>query len=89
MKIDEKVWANASAALVGVIYLACGLLVAIAPNFMMAVARSWFHGIDLTQNWSGRAFPGNFLLGLVSAVVASWLTGYLFAWLYNYFADRK
>ncbi len=89
MKFDEKALANAFASFTGVLYLVCGFLVAVAPGFMKAVARSWFHGIDLAQNWSGRAFPGNFFFGLITAVVAAWLSGWLFAWLYNYFLGKR
>jgi hypothetical protein len=89
MKFNEKVFANALATFTLVLYLVCGFLVAVVPEFMMSIARSWFHGIDLVENWSGRAFPGNFFFGLVTAVVSAWLSGWFFAKLYNYFLEKK
>ena len=88
MKHDEKALANTFAVFVAIIYLACGLIVAVAPNFMKLVTRSWVHGIELAESWSGRAFPGNFLLGLVTAVVGAWISGWIFARLYNFFLKK-
>lgn len=84
MKHNVMATANATAITVGVIYIACALLVAIFPEFFRAVATSWFHGFDLGQFWTGEA-RGNYFLGLVSAMGGSWLVGYLFAWTYNKF----
>lgn len=89
MKFNEKVLANAAAVWIGAVYLLCGLAVALFPNFTHAAARSWFHGIDIAKIWSAEPFPGNFLLGFVTAVTLTWLYVYLFAWLYNYFLGKK
>lgn len=82
MKLNVNALANASAILTGIIYVACAALVALLPNFFKAVATSWFHGMDLGAIWTG-APRGNFFLGLVTAVGGTWLTGWLFARLYN------
>lgn len=82
MKLNEMALANASAILMGIVYVACALAVAVLPDLFRAVAASWFHGIDLGPIWTGGP-RGNFLLGLVSTVVLSWLAGWAFAWLYN------
>jgi hypothetical protein len=83
MKLNQKAFANASAVFMGIVYLLCGFSIMFFPGLAMEVSRSWFHGIDLAQVWSAQSFPGNFLLGLVSAIALSWLGGWLFAWLYN------
>lgn len=82
MKLNELSLANASAILMGGFYVFCALAVALLPDFSKAVATSWFHGIDLGAIWTGGP-RGNFLLGLVSTVVLSWLAGWAFAWVYN------
>ena len=82
MKLNEKAWANASAAFMGVVYLFCALAVVLFPGLFKAVTQSWFHGIDIGLIWTGATRP-NFLLGLVTAVVLSWIGGWIFAWLYN------
>lgn len=82
MKLNETAWANTSAILIAIIYIVCAAFIAGAPEFSKSVAESWFHGIDLSSIWTG-APRGNFVVGLLSAVVASWLTGWAFAWIYN------
>jgi len=88
MKLKEAVWANALAATMGFVYVVCALLVGLFPEVFKAVAISWFHGFDLGKIWTA-APRGNFVLGLVSAVIGAWLVGYLFAWLYNRFNKSK
>ena len=88
MKLKETAWANASAILTGVVYLVCAAFVTILPDLSKSVMQSWFHGIDLEALWTG-APRGNFILGLVSAIIGTWLVGYLFAWLYNRFNEGR
>lgn len=81
--------ANALAVFIGVLYLVCGFLVAVFPALVRAVTVSWFHGINIADIWSATPFPGNFLLGLISAVVSAWVSGWAFAGLYNYFLKNR
>ena len=85
MKLKETAWANAIAISTGVIYVACAAFVAILPNVSKAVMLSWFHGINLETLWTG-APRGNFILGLTTSAVGTWLMGYLFAKTYNKFS---
>lgn len=80
--LKAKPFANALAITMAALYLICALAVVVIPGLFKAVAVSWFHGIDLEAIWTGGS-RGNFLLGLISAVIFSWLFGYLFAWVYN------
>lgn len=82
MKLNEMAWANASAVVMGIIYVFCAAAVALLPDISRTVAMSWFHGMDLRVVWTGAPRP-NYLLGLVTAVGLSWLAGWIFAWLYN------
>ena len=82
MKLNETAWANSIAISTGIIYVACAAFVAILPDISKTVMQSWFHGINLEALWTG-APRGNFVLGLITAVIGTWLVGYLFAWLYN------
>ena len=83
MKLIESAWANTSAIFVGIVYFFCRFAIALFPGVSMAISRSWFHGFDIAEVWIPRPFLENFLLGLVSAMVLSWLGGWLFAWVYN------
>ena len=84
MKHNLMATANALAATVGFIYVACALLVAVMPGFFRTIAASWFHGWNMEVLWTGEP-RGNFVLGLISAMAGSWVVGYVFAWTYNKF----
>ena len=84
MKHNVMATANATAVTVGFIYVVCALSIALFPGISKNVAVSWFHGMDLGSIWTGEP-RGNFVLGLVTAVAGSWITGYVFAWSYNRF----
>ena len=89
MRHDPKATANALAVFIGVLYLVCGFFVAVFPGMTRAVTISWFHGIDIGKIWSVKPFPGNFLLGLVSAIITAWVSGWAFASIYNRFAAKQ
>ena len=89
MRLNQKGLANASAIFMGVVYLFCRFAIALFPKLSMAVTRSWFHGFDVAEVWTPWAFCENFLLGLVTAVVLSWVAGWLFAECYNFFLGKK
>lgn len=85
MKLNETAWANAMAISTGVVYVVCAAFVAILPGISKAVMQSWFHEVSLEALWTG-APRGNFILGLATAVIGTWLVGYLFAKTYNKFS---
>lgn len=87
MKLNEQALANASAVLVAIVYVVCALFVAVLPDFSRAVAGSWFHGIDLDSIWTGTP-RGNFVLGFISSVILAWVSGWLFARVYNKFVGK-
>lgn len=86
--LKAKPFANALAITMAVVYVVCALAVAVSPNLFRAVATSWFHGVDLEAIWTGGP-RGNFFLGLISAVIFSWLFGYFLAWVYNKVGKSK
>lgn len=87
MKINELALANASAAVTGFVYVVCSISVVLFPEFSKVVGQSWFHGMDISLIWTGNP-RGNFLLGIISAVIGMWLVGWVFAWLYNQLAKK-
>lgn len=86
MKPNPLVLANASTAVVVAIYVICRLAVGLFPDFTLAIAQSWFHGLGLTIISGANLSVGSFVLGLVSLSALTWVTGYLFAKLYNAWA---
>ena len=83
MKLKESAFANASGLLGAIYFVGCFVVASWLPGLYKSVAESWMHMLDLSGVW--KSAPEGFLLGLVSFTVISWLTGWLFAWLYNRF----
>lgn len=88
MKHHPKATANAAAVVTAIVYVVCRQAFVWLPELSMGIARSWFHGIDISQIAATTIPTDNFLLGLVTAAVAAWLVGYLFATAYNWFAKK-
>lgn len=89
MKKDSITTANALAATTIVVYTACALFFVLAPDLSMAIAKTWFHGIDIGLINARTGTLSSFILGLVSAAISSWLVGYVFALFYNSFAKKR
>jgi len=88
MKHEPNAVANALGVTIGVIYIVCAGAVILLPDISMTVAQSWFHGLDLSKISGFTVNPGSFILGLVTSVGGSWLVGFLFATVYNYFLKK-
>lgn len=81
--------ANATAATVAVVYIVCALSVLLYPDISMTIARSWFHGIDISKiTLSAQTNPSSLVFGFITATGGGWLLGYLFASFYNYFLKK-
>ena len=81
--------ANATAATVSLVYVVCAIGVLLFPDISMTVARSWFHGIDISKiALSTQTNLGSLLLGFITAIAGRWLLGYIFANFYNYFLKK-
>ncbi|HLE49690.1 MAG TPA: DUF5676 family membrane protein [Patescibacteria group bacterium] len=89
MKHDPKASANAVATTVAAIYIVCALSIVLFPNFVMGIAQSWFHGIDITRIQAFNVTVGSFFYGLITAVIGGWLVGWCFAHCYNFFSKQK
>lgn len=83
MKYQTTALANTFAITVGIIYIVCALAIALLPDLTMTIAKSWFHGIDLSKIYYQNITPGSLVLGFVTSIVGAWLVGYLFATIYN------
>ncbi|MBI5448822.1 hypothetical protein HY948_00735 [Candidatus Gottesmanbacteria bacterium] len=89
MKHDPMATANAMAVTVTCIAVACALAIIVAPDLSMGIAQSWFHGIDLSKvRMTVNPSLGSLLYGWVTATIGGWVTGYVFAVLYNTFAKK-
>ncbi|KKR63431.1 hypothetical protein A2210_03400 [Candidatus Woesebacteria bacterium RIFOXYA1_FULL_40_18] len=84
MKLNENAVAKTSGVLGAWFFLVCYLLVFFMPEVYKAIVQSWMHGVDLNLIW--KPMTGNFLLGFASFSAVSWVSGWLFAWIYNKFS---
>jgi len=88
MKHDPNATANSLAVVGGALYLLCALWTLISRSSFMGVMNTWAHGVELSALPSKPLNFGTLLVGLITFVLAAWLTGYTFAKVYNYFAKR-
>ena len=82
-KLNVKRTALSLAIVASILYIACTLLIAIAPDFTMGLFSNLFHGIDITQIADKSISLGSTLFGLVEIIVYALIAGGLFAWVYN------
>ncbi len=83
MKLDSLSFANAAALIMAVVYVVCRLSVGLFPDLTLAIAQSWFHGIDLARISGWNLGVGSFVLGLISLSLFTWVVDYVFAEVYN------
>ena len=82
-KLSTKKVALSLAIVSAILYIACALLLAIAPEFTLNLFSNLFHGIDITQITSTSISLGSTLIGLVEIIVYALIAGWLFALVYN------
>jgi len=79
MQLNIKKFASAAAITMGVVYVVCAAFVALFPAFATTLLGWLVHLVDLetrTLTWGG-------FLGLVQAILYTYLAGLLFGWLHN------
>lgn len=87
--LKSQPFATAIATVVGVAYVLCRIVAALAPQFLFRVAQSWFHTVNLDSSLArGSMSFSMFLFGLISSVVLSWVAAYAVAELYNRWAKE-
>ncbi|MBI2019198.1 hypothetical protein HYS95_00835 [Candidatus Daviesbacteria bacterium] len=74
---------NALAVTTAIVYVACLILVALFPDASFAVARSWFHGIELTKTAALEITASSVITGLISSGVTAWVIGWIFMRVYK------
>jgi hypothetical protein len=89
--LDTWRFGAATALAFSILYAACALAVVLSPDGTVDFFNNWFHGLDLRllKPPGGRALTfGQFIYGLVSAAVVSFVGGALLAGSYNLFSHR-
>lgn len=81
-KLNVKRVALSLAYVASIVYIACAILIAIAPTTIVNIFGALFHGIDISQIASTPSI-GRTILGLVEIFVLGAVVGWLFAKIYN------
>lgn len=76
-------FANALALAMGVFYVLCALLSAVAPDLFRSIGQAWIHSYNLSAIPADSLTASGFVWGLVTSVVTAWIFGYLLGWFYN------
>jgi len=82
-KLNAKKVGISLAVVSAILYIACALLVAIAPEFTTNLFSNIFHGIDITQIITTSISFGSIVIGLIEIIIYAYIAGALFAWVYN------
>jgi len=86
--MKEQAFANAFAVIIAIIYVICVGWVLVARDSFMTFSGNWIHGIDMKVLPYATPSAGGLIFGFVTAVIAAWVAGYLFVWLYNQFSKK-
>ena len=86
--MKEQAFANAFAVTIAAVYVICAGWVVVSRSSFMGLAGSWIHGVDMKALPYTAPTAAGLVFGLITAVVASWVAGYIFAWLYNQFSKK-
>ncbi len=86
MKVQA--FANAFAVFIAIVYAICALWIITARDSLMTLFGSWAHGVDWQSLPYAPVTATSLIAGFVTAVLAAWIAGYLFARLYNQFSKK-
>lgn len=79
MELNKNKFAFAATGVMGVWYLICATLVALAPDLALTLFSWMVHLVNLE---AGISFP-EAIYGFIEVVVLTYITTYVFAWLHN------
>ncbi len=82
-KLNPKVVSLSLASISVVLSLLCAFLIAVAPEATLKFLGSIFHGMDITKIAQPVTISG-VLTGLIAIIIIAFITGWLFAVIYNF-----
>ena len=81
-KLNAIKVANSLAVTTAVVYLVCIVAVWLAPEITTTIGNYLLHGVDVSRLVEARTFSYS-LTSLIIGTIVGWLTGALFATVYN------
>lgn len=88
MKHNPLTTANAAAVTTAGVFVVCRMAFVVAPDLVLSIAQTWFHGIDISRISALNLSVESFILGIITTTAGAWVVGYVFAQLYNNFAKK-
>lgn len=85
--LNKVAFANALALLTAALYLVFYVLSALAPAAFVYLFNAQFLGADIAV-LIPEMTAGAFAQSAIVLIIMAWLMGYVWAWLYNYFAKK-
>lgn len=82
MELNTKKFALAGAETGAVLYVACALFVAVAPDLAMTLL-GWLAHVTNTDTLARSVTITGVVYGLIQVVVYVYIMTFMFAWLYN------
>ena len=89
MKLDVNKFSLAAAGTMGIVYVVCAVFVILWPNFALQLFGWLVHLVNVDK------FAGDvqitvfgFIIGLLQAMVYTYIGALVFAWLHNKFMKR-
>ncbi|MBI2573854.1 MAG: hypothetical protein HYV78_00445 [Candidatus Wildermuthbacteria bacterium] len=83
MELNTKKFALALAKVMGVWYVLCATLVALAPELGLKLFGWMIHLVNLESVVNAGVTATGFVAGLVEVAALAYATAWAFAWLYN------
>ena len=82
--LDKNKFSLGAAIIIGIIYVVCAVVVALWPDLALRLL-GWVAHIVNVGKFAGdvRLTLAGFIAGLVQILVYSYISGWLFAWLFN------
>lgn len=82
MELDKNKFSLAASAVMGVWYIICAVLVALAPDLAIKLFSYMIHLINLEAKVLGLPEA---IYGFIEVFAFTYITAYVFAWLHNRF----
>lgn len=82
MELNTKKFALAATETAGILYVACALLVLVAPDLAMTLL-GWLAHVTNTEALARSVTMTGVIYGLVQVVVYMYIATFMFAWFYN------
>jgi len=86
MELQKNKFALAAGGVMGIVYVVCAIFVALWPNFAMQLFGWLIHLVNVDK-FAGdvQITASGFIIGLLQAVIYTYIVAYLFASLHNRF----